>query len=148
MLMTIVWVVLAVGVTAVAFILRESMTRGKGAADGAAARGDAERLLEEARNKSELLIKEAELKAKDLTVEARAEAERELRERRREANALETKLQSREETLEKRLEAFERREADLNRRDQVVSPGPRATASTCRTTGGGSGPGANRGWTT
>jgi len=119
-LMTIVWVVLAVGVTAVAFILRESMTHGKSAVEGAAARGDAERLLDEARSKSELLIKEAELKAKDLTVEARAEAERELRERRREANALETKLQGREETLEKRVEAFERREADLNRRDQTV----------------------------
>ena len=120
MLMTIVGVVLGAVVCAVFFILRGSMTQGKSATEGAAARDDAERLLEEARSKSELLIKEAELKAKDLTVEAKAEAERELRERRREANAIETKLQSREETLEKRVEAFERREADLNRRDQAV----------------------------
>ena len=63
MLMTIVWVVLAVGATVAAFILRESRARGIDAADGAAARGDAERLLDEAKSKSGLLIKEAELRA-------------------------------------------------------------------------------------
>ena len=57
------------------------------------------------------MIKEAELKAKDMMVGARAEAEREQRERRRELAAIETKLQTREETFEKRLEAFERRES-------------------------------------
>jgi ribonuclease Y len=119
-LMTIVWVVLAVGATVAVFILRERTVRSKDVADGTAARNDAERRLEEAKTRSDLLIKEAELKAKDLVVGARAESERELRERRRESTALETKLQNREETLEKRLEAFERRETDLNRRDQAV----------------------------
>ncbi|HXD89796.1 MAG TPA: ribonuclease Y, partial [Candidatus Binataceae bacterium] len=118
--MTIVWVVLAVGATVAAFILRERTMRGKDVAEGTAARHDAERRLDEAKTRSDLLIKEAELKAKDLVVGARAESERELRERRRESTALETKLQNREETLEKRLEAFERREVDLNRRDQTV----------------------------
>ena len=120
MLMTIVWVVLAVGATVAAFILRESKARGKDAVEEATARGDAERLLEEAQTRSALLIREAEVKAKDLAVEARAETDRELRDRRRETGAVETKLQNREETLEKRVEGFERRETDMNRRDQVV----------------------------
>jgi ribonuclease Y len=118
--MTVGVLLLGVLITGAAFMLRESMTRRKEALDGATARGEAERLLAEARSKSDLLLKEAELKGKDAVVAALAEAERESRERRRELSAIETKLLGREETLEKRLEAFERREADLNRRDQAV----------------------------
>jgi ribonuclease Y len=119
-IITVLWVLAAILITAAAFVLRDSANRRRAADDSQAARAEAERLLEQARNQSELQLKEAELKAKDLTVAARAEVERELRDRRRELTSLETKLESREETLDKRMEAFERREADLNRRDQNV----------------------------
>src|SRR5689334_12476562 len=112
--------VLGIVICGVAFMLWEVLRRRGQSLAGEAARGEAERIIQEAKGKSELLVKEAELKAKDMVVGARAETERELKERRRELTALETKLESREETLDKRLEAFERRETDLNRRDQVV----------------------------
>jgi len=121
MLLAIVGVAVAAIVVLAIFLLKSSSSRtATGLTEAAAARAEAERLLEEARSKAELSAKEAELKAKDLVVEARAEAERELRERRRELTALESKLEGREETFEKRIEAFERREADLNRRDQTL----------------------------
>jgi len=50
-----------------------------------------------------LALKEAEVKAKDILVGARADAEREVRERRKELTALETKIESREETLRKNV---------------------------------------------
>jgi len=120
--------VLGVVICGAAFLLWETVRRRTQVAAGEAARGEAERILEEARNRSELLKKEAELKAKDLVVGARAETERELRERRRELTSLESKLGSREEALDKRLEAFERRESELNRRDQNVRNREKAIA--------------------
>jgi ribonuclease Y len=117
-LVLIGWLFLGIAISGVAALAWQLTRRRRESAAGETARGEAERILKEAKSKSELLAKEAELKAKDLLVETRAEAERELRDHRRELTLLETKLQSREETLEKRIEGFERREADLNRRDQ------------------------------
>src|SRR6202140_4178524 len=92
---------------AIFYIVGQSKRRKDAAAssvDAGAARTEAEELIREARSKSELALKEAEVKAKDILVGARADAEREVRERRKELIALETKIESREETLEKRLE--------------------------------------------
>ncbi|HKV55543.1 MAG TPA: ribonuclease Y [Candidatus Binataceae bacterium] len=118
MLVTIGWLLLGIVISGAAFIAWEVMRRRTESVAGEAARYESERIVEDAKSRSELLVKEAEVKAKDMLVGARAEAERESRDRRRDLTAIETKLQTREETLEKRLEAFERRETDLNRRDQ------------------------------
>jgi ribonucrease Y len=129
-LLIIGYVILGVVLSGAVFMVWEKMRRREGAVAGEAARGEAERIVDEAKSKSALLLKEAELKAKDLLVGARTEAERELKERRRELTALETKLEAREETLDKRLEAFERREVDLNRRDGNLRNREKAVADT------------------
>jgi ribonuclease Y len=119
-LVDIGWLLLGVVICGAAFFLWLQTQRHKITGASLSASSEAQRIADEAQTKSELIIKEAELKAKDLVVGARAEAELEQRERRRELNAIETKLQTREDTFEKRLEAFERREIELNRREQSL----------------------------
>jgi len=119
-LLDIALVLLGIALSGAAFYFALQSRRRIEAVEAQTSAGEAQRIIEEAKNRSELLVKEGELKAKDLMVGARADAEREQRERRRELAALETKLQTREETFEKRQEAFERREVELNRRDQTV----------------------------
>jgi ribonuclease Y len=119
-LVDIGWLLLGVVICGAAFFLWLQTQRRKVTGASLSASSEAQRIADEARTKSELIIKEAELKAKDLVVGARAEAEHEQRERRRELTAIETKLQTREDTFEKRLEAFERRETELNRREQSL----------------------------
>jgi ribonuclease Y len=89
-------------------------------AETTAARGSAERIIEEAKKDAAAIKKEAELQAKDSVLKERAEFEKEVRDTRRELQNLEKRLIGREEGIDKRVESIDKREAELGRREQSL----------------------------
>ncbi len=81
----------------------------------------AKKTLEDAKRQAENITKEASLQAKDVVYQAKAEFERETKDKRRDLQALEKRLQQKEENLDKKVVLFDQRDAELFRKEQVVT---------------------------
>ena len=92
----------------------------RAAAETAAAKNTAERIIEEAQKDAAAIKKEAELQAKDSVLKERAEFEKEVRDTRRELQNQEKRLIGKEEGIDKRVESIDKREVELGRREQSL----------------------------
>jgi ribonuclease Y len=120
MIETLLSVLAGIAVGALVVVAVDRARRQRAVEVEAAARQNAERLIEEARREAENRRREAELGAKDLLVQARSEAEREAREQRRELSAAEARLVQKEQSLDRRLESLSARDADLEKREETM----------------------------
>jgi ribonuclease Y len=120
MIETLLSVLAGIAVGALVVVAVDRARRQRAVEVEAAARHNAERLIEEARREAENRRREAELGAKDLLVQARSEAEREAREQRRELSAAEARLVQKEQSLDRRLESLSARDADLEKREETM----------------------------
>lgn len=78
-------------------------------------RGEAERLLADARKESERIIKEGEIRAKEELLAGRERIDRELQQARNDLNKRERRLDRREEQIDQKLEHLEEKEAHIQR---------------------------------
>ncbi len=92
------------------------------------ARRQAERLLEDSRREGEAKVREAELAAKEKLLQARTEFEGASRQRRGELEAVEKRLNQKEEVLDKRQEQQDQRDRELSTRDKEVGSRERSVA--------------------
>ncbi|MBH0197848.1 MAG: ribonuclease Y [Nitrospira sp.] len=80
--------------------------------------GQAKQIVLNAQREAENLVKEARLEAKDLVFQAKSELEKEQKAKLVEFAALEKRLIQREEGLDRKLAAVEKRDTELQKRDQ------------------------------
>lgn len=96
------------------------------------AQGEAERIVEEARQKADVALKDAELAAKERALAQQAELEKEARRQREELAELEKRLRKREESLEKRAESLDLRNEELNELDRETKKAVKAAKKRTR----------------
>ncbi|HBM79950.1 MAG TPA: ribonuclease Y, partial [Clostridiaceae bacterium] len=80
----------------------------------------AKKIIADAEKEAESKKRESILEAKEEVHKLRSELDRETRERRSELQRLERRLLIREETLDKKVDAAERKENDLNKKQEDV----------------------------
>jgi ribonuclease Y len=85
------------------------------------AKGEADRIVEEARKQAELTKRASEVDAKEIIEKRRKELDGEINEKRSSLSNLEKRLEHREETLEKRADLIDRQEAEYKRREKDIS---------------------------
>src|SRR5512136_401387 len=78
------------------------------------------KVLEDAKRQAETITKEASLQAKDVVYQAKAEFERETKDKRRDQQALEKRLQQKEENLDKKMNLIDQRDADFAKKEQAL----------------------------
>ncbi|MFA7131639.1 MAG: ribonuclease Y [Bacilli bacterium] len=81
---------------------------------------DAAKVIKEAKIKSEEVLRKADLDGKELLYKLRVEFEKQHSSKKEELNALEKRLMQRDENLEKRLNFIEKKEQELDGRDQKI----------------------------
>jgi len=81
-------------------------------------KGQAVRILDEAKKEAEKVRIQAELKTRELKEKAKSDMERELREKRKEFSRIETRLQNREDSIDRKYESLERRETEFGRKEK------------------------------
>ncbi|MDX2251950.1 MAG: ribonuclease Y [Nitrospira sp.] len=96
----------------------EVVRRNMAASKQAERDGQAKQIVLNAQREAENLVKEARLEAKDLVFQAKSELEKEQKARLVEFAALEKRLIQREEGLDRKLAAVEKRDSELQKRDQ------------------------------
>lgn len=96
----------------------ELVRRNMAASKQAERDGQAKQIVLNAQREAENLVKEARLEAKDLVFQAKSELEKEQKAKLVEFAALEKRLIQREEGLDRRLAAVEKRDSELQKRDQ------------------------------
>jgi ribonuclease Y len=84
------------------------------------AKGEADRIVEEARKQAELTKRASEVDAKEIIEKRRKELDEEIKEKRSSLSNLEKRLEHREETLEKRADLIDRQEAEYKRREKDI----------------------------
>ncbi|MBH0191857.1 MAG: ribonuclease Y [Nitrospira sp.] len=96
----------------------ELVRRNMAASKQAERDGQAKQIVINAQREAENLVKEARLEAKDLVFQAKSELEKETKAKLVEFAALEKRLIQREEGLDRKLAAVEKRDSELQKRDQ------------------------------
>ena len=76
---------------------------------------NAVKILEDAKQESETIIREAAIQAKDVVYQAKAEFEKESVDKRRDLQALEKRVQQKEENLDKKMNLFDQREIEFSK---------------------------------
>ncbi|WCK56148.1 ribonuclease Y [Aneurinibacillus sp. Ricciae_BoGa-3] len=107
---------LAVGV-GIGYFVRKSLAEAK----ISSAEQAAKQILDTANKDVEALRKEKILEAKDEVHRLRTDAEKEIRERRNEIQRLEKRLLQKEESIDRKVELYERKEAELDKREQTIA---------------------------
>ena len=103
-----IWMVLIGAVVGVVVTAAMVWAKGRRAeAETTAARGSAERIIEEAKKDAAAIKKEAELQAKDSVLKERAEFEKEVRDTRRDLQNQEKRLISKEEGTDTRVDSVD-----------------------------------------
>ena len=96
----------------------ELVRRNMAASKQAERDGQAKQVVQNAQREAENLLKEAKLEAKDMVFQAKAEIEKEQKAKLVEFSASEKRLTQREEGLDRKLAAVEKRDGELQKRDQ------------------------------
>lgn len=110
--------VVAVGAGFALAIFLKKRTEGQHAAAGE----NAVKILEDARRESETIIREAAIQAKDVVYQAKAEFEKESVDKRRDLQALEKRVQQKEENLDKKVNLFDQREIEFSKKSRHLLP--------------------------